>query len=130
VKNEEGQTVYVGAEDIQVSERETVKLPKHQSGRDVEAPAALLTSLLDSGLLQDFTSRTRMECVVIGQVNLLAEEARTPLAHQGGTSHYSKGALQDLLRAHELSRLQKDIPQSRLLPPVTHSRALCLPPSP
>jgi hypothetical protein len=129
VKPEKGTTVYVKAEDagsIQFSEREAVKLPKHQTGHDIETPAALLSSLLDGNSLQNFTSCTKLECVVLGQLNLLVQEIQTPVAHQDGSGHYEKGFLQDLLRAHELSRLRKDVSyRSRLLPArASHNKAL------
>lgn len=102
---------------IQISERETIILPKHQTGRRLLSQAALLESLLDSALLLRFTLNTRVDCVVIGQMNLLEQESQTILAHKDGQSQYAEGHLQDLVRTHEITRTQKDVPyRSRLLP--------------
>lgn len=79
-------------------------LPKRRSGKQVAAPAVLITSLLNVQQAHQFVLNTQLECVLIGRLNVLRHEITTQvLANQLKYGTFGEGILNDCLRVRSTS---------------------------
>lgn len=89
------------AKFIEIIDKDDVKLPHQQKGREILPPSKLLQSLLGDVYIDDFVFQTRLECVFIGPLNSLKQEISTPLATRRFPLEDCAGSISDLLRVHE-----------------------------
>ena len=86
---------------IEIAERDTVRLPQQQTGREIAPPSQLLKTILGEAQLYDFVLQTRLENFVVGPVNVLKQELETSLATSLSTRADSQGYLSDMMRVRE-----------------------------
>ena len=87
---------------VQLSDKKMVKLPKHQRGRLIEENE-LLTACLGNINPFDYYTKSRLECLVIGNKKLLFEEfEHTYLCVPKQKGGFCEGTLQDVVRVRQL----------------------------
>src|SRR5262249_39785518 len=91
-----------GALRIEVLPVGPINLPKKQGGRSIPPVADFVRHILGNKQAQGFARRPRLECLIVGRVNVLRREImETELAISSDRAIYREGRLQDLLRVHK-----------------------------
>lgn len=87
---------------IQLSGAPVDKLPQSQKGKNVFAQRDFLANIIARADLSDFATRSRLDCVLLGHLNLVEQEVKdTRFAFKTATG-YCEGTLLDLLRCRSL----------------------------
>lgn len=93
------------AKRIEILHQESVRLPKHQSGRPVVNLSPLIKSVINNSKLDDYVLCSKQECLIIGPLNLLKNEINLPSialrSDNQDRDNYSKGSIQDILRVRQ-----------------------------
>jgi hypothetical protein len=104
-KGEERYVPLDQASTLEILERGTWSLPRQQTGREIEPPSPLLTTLIAEPDLTIFTNTSHHDCLLIGRRNELKAEAMSPsLGYDTGASSESLGTWQDILRTKDFPR--------------------------
>ena len=88
---------------ISISEKNQIKLPKQQTGRELVPPSPLVQKMIGDNDLYNFVLRTRLENILIGHRNKLNEELKTVLGISDQENIF-QGVICDLLRVRELQQ--------------------------
>lgn len=86
---------------IEISDKELIKLPKQQKGRDISPPSDLIQNLVGKANISNFIMRTRLETIITGSLITLREEMKLSLSFRQSSTVDCSGSLSDLLRAKE-----------------------------
>jgi hypothetical protein len=101
IKVEQGTEQWIPVEQahrIEGLNQDSVHLPKRQKGRDIIPPSPLIGALLGKIGAFDFISQTRLDCCLLGPINVLKYEiTEAYFSIQLRGTHYP-GVLQDILR--------------------------------
>jgi len=118
---------------IAVASTQYINLPKKQTGRFIITNNEFLNAYIGADT-QDFVTRTRLECALIGRVDSLKQEIlQVPFAYDSSKPELKKGYLNNVLRVRNflsegeayrsevLSSLGNNSPQTinKLIPNVT-----------
>lgn len=88
------------ANKIEILSKEEVHIPKVQSGKALAPPSPLLEKLLDKESLYKFSMESKLECVILGQINALHQElCNFSIGYQVNEERVEEGKIQDLVRA-------------------------------
>jgi hypothetical protein len=89
--------------NVQLSDKEIVRLPKHQKGRLIPSEDTLLGACLNGVSVFDYCTTSRLDGVFIGNKKQLCHEFEmTPFAVRSEGESFAQGRLQDILRVREL----------------------------
>lgn len=88
------------ANKIEILNKEEVFIPKVQSGKELAPPSRLLEKLLAKELLYKFSVESKLECIILGQINTLQQElCNYTIGYQVSKECVEEGKIQDLVRA-------------------------------
>jgi len=106
-KESGGLTRLIQAEDaksIEIAEVDDVILPATQRGKQLLKNQEFVERLLPGVSVSDFAGHSRMECEILGRLNILRSEiVDTRFGFLGKKSLLNEGSLQDILRARKFS---------------------------
>lgn len=120
--------------NVAIVHKPNISLPKKQSGKPIITHNEFIDGVIGKSNTNEFITKTRLDCVVIGHNNTLKNEILEVPFSSFSSSHQSKtGFLQDILRVHNflsegqayrseiLSSQVSESPQTtgRLVPHVT-----------
>lgn len=84
--------------NVKIAPKQNICLPKKQAGRSIVAPSEFLHALIDTEP-QEFATKTRLECAIIGRFNILEQEMmQVRFACYSSKSELKIGYLHDSLR--------------------------------
>ena len=87
------------ANKIEILNKEEIFIPKVQSGKGLAPPSPLVEKLLDKASLHKFLMESRLECIILGQINTLQQElCDFTIGYKLDEEHVKDGNLQDLVR--------------------------------
>ena len=90
-----------GALRVDVLPAGPINLPKRQGGRSIPQVADFTRHILGNRQAQIFAELPRLECLIVGRVNVLRREIMdTAFATSSDRTAYHEGRLQDLLQVH------------------------------
>lgn len=88
------------ANKIEILNKETISIPKFQSGKGLTPPSPLLENLLDKELLYKLIMESKLECLILGQINIIQQElCNLIIGHKTFGDSVEEGTLQDIVRA-------------------------------
>lgn len=87
--------------NVAIAHKPNISLPKKQSGRYI-TPNDFLDGVIGKAYTSEFTTKTRLDCAVIGRINTLRSEIlEIPFASFSSPSKSKTGSLQDILRVRK-----------------------------
>jgi hypothetical protein len=102
IQYEQGSEISIpveSAQKIEISGKDQIKLHKSQSGRELVPPSSLLKHLFDPPLLSRFVTESKLECVMLGQLNSLTQELMDhTIGYQIIEGRVAEGKILDLVR--------------------------------
>ncbi len=85
---------------IEILNNEKISIPKIQTGRDLTAPSSLLEKLIDKASLNRLIMESKLECLILGQINLIQQElCNLAIGFNIYGDQVADGRLEDLVRA-------------------------------
>jgi len=111
--------------NVAIAHKPNISLPKKQSGRPIITHNEFLDGVIGKANTSEFTTKTRLDCAVIGRITSLQNEIlETSFASFSSSSKSKTGSLQDILRVHNfLSEGQayrsEILPSQGSVPPQT-----------
>jgi len=134
-KKSGGLTYFIHAEDaksLEISERETGELPATQRGRPLLKNQSFVEKFLPEIDLNNFAGRSRLECAILGRLNVLRDEVvDTKISLKtvvGKRVVHVAGALQDVLRTSRFGSTTNAVRSIVMRPDGKgHARGLGLP---
>ncbi|MBE9209450.1 hypothetical protein IQ244_23720 [Nostoc sp. LEGE 06077] len=88
--------------NVAIAQKPNISLPKKQSGRYIITPNDFLDGVIGKAHTSEFTTKTRLDCAVIGRINTLKSEIlEIPFASFSLPSKSKIGSLQDILRVRK-----------------------------
>ena len=87
------------ANQIEIAGKDTFKLYDLQRGRPLPKPGMLAKELLCKSDLEKLLVETRLECVLLSQLNIMTQEiSNTPFYYSSDNNDYTEAYLHDLVR--------------------------------
>ncbi|MGJ5676840.1 MAG: hypothetical protein ACR9NN_25095 [Nostochopsis sp.] len=85
--------------NVVIAHKPNINLPKKQSGRPIITHNEFLDGVIGKANTSEFTTKTRLDCAVIGRITSLQNEIlETSFASFSSPSKFKTGSLQDILR--------------------------------
>lgn len=102
IRYEKGSEIFIpieSANKIEIQNKERISIPKIQTGRDLAAPSLLLEKLVDKALLNKLVMESKLECLILGQINLIQHDlCNLTIGYSAYGDHVADGRLEDLVR--------------------------------
>lgn len=89
------------ATNIQISNKDIIKLPKHQAGKRALSDSSLLSACKVNFDIREFCLRSRLDVTIIGNKTVLFHELNIPLAAKDEGGEFRTGTLSEVLRVRE-----------------------------